>query len=185
MPRTKYLIKYLSEDMFGRTWENQELCNEKQHRVSGIKRFIMKKNKKRTPCTAPIGLADKNGMKYKLSYEGSLIYLNTPEEDGYEPYPVRFYILAQIIDDYGLDYVCIDNQGKENRMPAIMDKHDMLKCMEGSKGCVFSINDGRVYAFVALGEIISDVESIGIEDMAEGNYVVHPLTEFCRKNNFK
>lgn len=131
---------------------------------------------KRNSCTRPIGLADKNKkMKYRLTYDGSLIFLNTPEEAGYEPYPVRFYVLAQIIYDYGLEYVCVDNQGKTAYLPAIVDKKEMLESMKGRMSCVCSMNDGRVYAFVAPGEIISDVESVNINDMEEGDYVLHPL----------
>ena len=137
---------------------------------------MKKKMGKRNSCTKPIGLADKNKkMKYRLTYDGSLIFLTKPEEVGYEPYPVRFYVLAQIIYDYGLEYVCIDNQGKATYLPAMVNKKEMLERMKGRMGCVCNMNDGRVYAFVALGEIISDVEPISQNDMEDGDYVLHPL----------
>lgn len=136
---------------------------------------MKKKIKKSTSCTGPIGLANKNEMKYRLTFDGSQIYLNTPKDDGYEPYPVRFYILAQIIHDYELDYIYVDSEGKETRLPAVVNKQEMLKRMEGHTGCVYSMNDGRVYAFVAPGEIISDVEPVIIDGLEEGDYVLHPL----------
>lgn len=132
-------------------------------------------NKKRIEeivSTYPTGLACENELKYRLSYDGAQIYIQQPDDEGWEP--IRFFALAQIIYDYQLEYVYDEKTAPSVQIPTVVGRDELLELLDKQMGAAWCANDERVYAFVGHGTIIHEAESIGVEELDDCDYVLHP-----------